>query len=185
METVAMLGFALTVLIGSYVQSVTGFAMGMIVVAIVGGLRIVDIPTLGASLSFLTILNVVLALRGDLQRVHKPLFLWLALGQLPAIFFGLQLMNWLDGNTRWLLELCLGLFIAAGGLSLSVRPQQRLCRSEFRVERRRRAGSADVSLPADVVVLCCSTAAGRQELAMDSSTVTGFLSWVESAPPVR
>ncbi len=123
METVAMLGFALTVLIGSYVQSVTGFAMGMIVVAIVGGLRIVDIPTLGASLSFLTILNVVLALRGDLQRVHKPLFLWLALGQLPAIFFGLQLMNWLDGNTRWLLELCLGLFIAAGGLSLSVRPQ--------------------------------------------------------------
>ena len=70
-------------------------------------------------------------------------------------------------------------------LSLSVRPQQRLCRSEFRVERRRRAGSADVSLPADVVVLCCSTAAGRQELAMEPSTVTGFLSWVESAPPVR
>ena len=70
-------------------------------------------------------------------------------------------------------------------LSLSVCPQQRLCRSGFRVERRRRAGSADVSLPADVVVLCCSTAAGRQELAMEPSTVTGFLSWVESAPPVR
>ena len=70
-------------------------------------------------------------------------------------------------------------------LSLSVRPQQRLCRSGFRVERRRRAGSADVSLPADVVVLCCSTAAGRQELAMEPATVTGFLSWVESAPPVR
>ena len=70
-------------------------------------------------------------------------------------------------------------------LSLSVRPQQRLCRSEFRVERRRRAGSADVSLPADVVVLCCSTAAGRQELAMEPSTVTGFLSWVESAPRGR
>ena len=70
-------------------------------------------------------------------------------------------------------------------LSLSVRPQQRLCRSEFQVEKRRRAGSADVSLPTDVVVLCCSTAAGRQELAMAPSTVTGFLSWVESAPPVR
>lgn len=70
-------------------------------------------------------------------------------------------------------------------VSLSVRPQQRLCRSEFRVESRRRAGADDVSLPADVVVLSCATALGPRELAMDSSTVTGFLSWVESAPPVR
>jgi hypothetical protein len=70
-------------------------------------------------------------------------------------------------------------------LSLSVRPQQRLCRSEFRVQGRRRAGADDVSLPEDVVVLTCSTAAGSRELAMEPSTVTGFLSWVESAPPVR
>ncbi len=70
-------------------------------------------------------------------------------------------------------------------LSLSVRPQQRLCRAEFRVQGRRRAGAEDVSLPEDVIVLSCATAAGPQELAMDTSTVTGFLSWVESAPPVR
>ena len=70
-------------------------------------------------------------------------------------------------------------------LSLSVRPQQRLCRAEFRVQGRRRAGAEDVALPDDVVVLSCATAAGPRELAMDPSTVTGFLSWVESAPPVR
>ncbi|MGY1760240.1 DUF2550 domain-containing protein [Geodermatophilus sp. SYSU D00779] len=70
-------------------------------------------------------------------------------------------------------------------LSLSVRPQQRLCRAEFRVQGRRRADAGDVALPDDVVVLSCATAAGPRELAMDPSTVTGFLSWVESAPPVR
>ena len=70
-------------------------------------------------------------------------------------------------------------------LSLSVRPQQRLCRSEFHVQGRRRAGVGDVALPEDVVVLSCDTAAGPRELAMDTSTVTGFLSWLESAPPVR
>jgi hypothetical protein len=70
-------------------------------------------------------------------------------------------------------------------LSLSVRPQQRLCRAEFRVQARRRADAGDLALPEDVVVLSCSTAAGPRELAMDTSTVTGFLSWVESAPPVR
>jgi hypothetical protein len=68
-------------------------------------------------------------------------------------------------------------------LSLSVRPQQRLCRAGFRIEGRRRAGRDDVVLPAEVVVLECRTDAGPQELAMESSTVTGFLSWVESAPP--
>jgi hypothetical protein len=69
------------------------------------------------------------------------------------------------------------------GLSLSVRPQQRFCRSELRVESRRPAGRDDLALPSDVVVLTCATAEGQRDLAMDRSTVTGFLSWTESAPP--
>ena len=69
------------------------------------------------------------------------------------------------------------------GLSLSVRPQQRLCRHEVRIERRRVAGRDDVALPDDVVVLTCATGSGPRELAMEPWTVTGFLSWVASAPP--
>ena len=69
------------------------------------------------------------------------------------------------------------------GLSLSVRPQERFCRSELRVDSRRAPGRADVSLPPDVVVVRCLTAGGPRELAMDPSTETGFLSWMESAPP--
>jgi hypothetical protein len=69
------------------------------------------------------------------------------------------------------------------GLSLSVRPQERYCRSVLRVDSRRPPGPEDQSLPSDVVVLRCDTADGPRELAMDPSTVTGFLSWMESAPP--
>ena len=69
-------------------------------------------------------------------------------------------------------------------LSLSVRPNQRLCRSEFQVDARRRPTREDHPLPADSVVLTCRTGAGPHELGMDVSTVTGFLSWIESAPPV-
>jgi len=69
------------------------------------------------------------------------------------------------------------------GLSLSVRPQDRLNRSELRVESRRSPGREDLALPSDVVVLMITTPEGPRELAMDNSTVTGFLSWVESAPP--
>jgi hypothetical protein len=71
------------------------------------------------------------------------------------------------------------------GLSLSVRPQERLCRAELVVASRRSPGRDDLALPSDVVVLECATSEGPRELAMDPSTVTGFLSWVESAPPVR
>jgi hypothetical protein len=67
-------------------------------------------------------------------------------------------------------------------LSLSVRPNHRLCRAELMVESRRPAGSDD---PDGTLVLECRTGAGTSELAMDTATVTGFLSWVESAPPVR
>jgi hypothetical protein len=70
-------------------------------------------------------------------------------------------------------------------LSLSVRPQHRLCRADLAVEGRRGATRNDVALPDDVVVLSCLTAAGPRDLAMDISTVTGFLSWVESAPRSR
>src|SRR5919107_4668390 len=50
-------------------------------------------------------------------------------------------------------------------LSLSVRPQQRLCRAEFRGQGRRRADAGGVALPDDVILLSCNTAAGPRELA--------------------
>jgi hypothetical protein len=92
------------------------------------------------------------------------------------------------GSTRW----SVGVAWYGGdtllwyrALSLAVRPQQRLCRASLRVEGQRRVAREDVALPPELVVLTCSTDTGTAELAMDASTVTGFLSWVESAPPVR
>lgn len=122
MELTSIFLFAVIVFVGSYVQAVAGFAMGMIIVAVAGGLRLMDVPTLTAVISLMTMLNVYIALRGQTHHVHRHLFKWLALGQLPAIFLGFQLMLWLDGNTRWLLELALGLFITVGGLSMFLRP---------------------------------------------------------------
>ena len=69
------------------------------------------------------------------------------------------------------------------GVSLAVRPHQRLSRAEIRVAARRGPGREDLALPSDVVVLAIATPEGPPELAMDTSTVTGFLSWMESAPP--
>jgi hypothetical protein len=91
------------------------------------------------------------------------------------------------GSSRWLVGVSWyggDMLLWYRGLSLAVRPHERLCRAELRVESRRSPGRDDLALPPDVVVLAIATPEGMRELAMDASTVTGFLSWVESAPPV-
>jgi hypothetical protein len=90
------------------------------------------------------------------------------------------------GSPRWLVGVAWyggDMLLWYRGLSLAVRPHERLCRAELRVESRRSPGRDDLALPSDVVVLAIATPEGPREMAMDSSTVTGFLSWVESAPP--
>ena len=122
MEVWSWLLFLATVLIGSYIQTVAGFAMAMLMAAIIGGFRVMDVPTLAAVISLVTIANVIFAIRGRVKEVQRRLFVWLALGQIPAIFLGLQFMTWLDDSSRWTLEIILGVFITVGGLSMYLRP---------------------------------------------------------------
>jgi len=50
------------------------------------------------------------------------LFTWIALGQVPAIYVGFQLVHYLDAQWRGVLELILGAFITVGGLSMLIKP---------------------------------------------------------------
>jgi hypothetical protein len=78
--------------------------------------------------------------------------------------------------------------------SLGLRPRRVLVRHNLKVEERRApAGPERVALPERWVVLNCSAVsrsaysrgreADRVEIALAESAVTGFLSWIESAPP--
>jgi len=123
MDASAWLIFLAAVFVGSYVQAVTGFAMGMIVIAVVGASGVIALPVLTAAASLITMVNVVIALRGHMNHLHKPLFVWLAAGQLPSIWIGVSLLTLLDADARWLLQLLLGAFITLGSLSMMVRPR--------------------------------------------------------------
>ena len=68
--------------------------------------------------------------------------------------------------------------------SLAPRPARTLSRRELTVlSRRRPAGGETLALLDGAVVLQCATDRGPVDLAMDPSAVTGFLAWLESAPP--
>lgn len=69
--------------------------------------------------------------------------------------------------------------------SLALGPRYAFSRQDLQVsERRQPAGPEAQIFPPEVAILRCkSAAAGEVELAMTTSAVTGFLSWLEAAPP--
>ena len=69
--------------------------------------------------------------------------------------------------------------------SLAFRPKRVLDREVLVVEERRRPdGPERLTMPSQWCILrCANGGAGEIEIAMAESTVTGFLSWLEAAPP--
>ncbi|MEY9871733.1 hypothetical protein ABH931_001206 [Streptacidiphilus sp. MAP12-33] len=68
--------------------------------------------------------------------------------------------------------------------SWAPRPRRVLQRSLIEVvERRTPQGQEELALLSGAVVLCCTHAGEPLELAMSEDALTGFLAWLEAAPP--
>ncbi|MFC6093334.1 DUF2550 domain-containing protein [Saccharothrix sp. BKS2] len=71
-------------------------------------------------------------------------------------------------------------------LSLRSGPDVLISREGFEIDDRREPTPAEAyAMPAGAVVLRCSGSRGEVEIAMGPDALTGFLSWLESAPPGR
>lgn len=68
--------------------------------------------------------------------------------------------------------------------SYAPRPRRNLERSAIEVlARRAPEGEEELALLSDSVVLTCAHQGVRLELAMSDDALTGFLAWLEAAPP--
>jgi hypothetical protein len=68
--------------------------------------------------------------------------------------------------------------------SYAIRPRRVLQRPAIEVlGRRDPQGSEELALLSDAVVLACGHRGARLELAMSDDALTGFLAWLEAAPP--
>jgi hypothetical protein len=68
--------------------------------------------------------------------------------------------------------------------SYAPRPRRTLERSAIEVlHRRMPQGQEELALLSDSVVLVCEHRGDRLELAMSDDALTGFLAWLEAAPP--
>jgi hypothetical protein len=68
--------------------------------------------------------------------------------------------------------------------SFALRPRRVLSRRSLAVESRRLPDSPELlALPENWVIVRCTSNHAPVEIAMAEATLTGFLSWIEAAPP--
>lgn len=71
-------------------------------------------------------------------------------------------------------------------VGVNTKPDRVIPRVGLEIESRRQPNASEsYAMPADATVLRCRGRDGELELAMDTDVLTGFLSWLESAPPGR
>ena len=114
--------FLVVVVLGALVQTLTGFAMGLIIMAGVALFNITDIAFAAAVVSFISLSNAGVALRHGYRYVDWLFVRRILLGLIPAMALGIVLLTYLSEHYYGLLKLLLGFVIILAGTSLMIAP---------------------------------------------------------------
>lgn len=115
--------FLMLVMLGAYVQTITGFAMGLL---IMGGVTILNLAPIGFSaavVSILSLLNTMLALRYSLKHVNWKTVGYTCAGLLPGLVVGFLLLGALSDSEYVWLRRILGIVIIIAGVLLTLKPE--------------------------------------------------------------
>jgi len=127
-EINTLLFFALVAL-GASVQTITGFAMGLIVIAGVTAFNIADISFSAAVVSFISLSNTLIALRHNHRHIDRHYLKWISLGLVPVLIGGVVLLDYLSDQYSNALRILLGIVIIVAGVSLMIAPAPYKARS--------------------------------------------------------
>lgn len=108
--------------LGSYIQTHTGFAFGLIVIGLSGALNLMPIPLLALLVSGLSLGNSTTALYGNQQHIHRSLLSWSMLGCLPGVVAGVWLLDFMSSEYQNALQLLLGVCILVCGVLMAYQP---------------------------------------------------------------
>lgn len=104
------------------VQTMTGFAMGLIVIGGVTVLGLAEIEVTAAVVSIISLVNTGVALRHTYKYVDPAYFRNICLGMLPLLIAGVLLLEYLQSESYVLLRTLLGIVIISAGIMLMLKP---------------------------------------------------------------
>lgn len=113
-----LLPFMAIIAVATYVQSVAGFALGMIVMGTVTTFNLVPIAFTSVVISFVTLINSIFILKGCMQQLNRRLVLLTVAGMLPGLMIGLTLLEYLSSEYSQILQNILGIAIIGAGISM-------------------------------------------------------------------
>ena len=125
METEALLTFLGLVALGSYVQTVSGFAIAMVIIGGATVLGLAPIAFTANVVSFVAMANILVAVHRLHSHIDRKIMLFGSTGVLLLTAAGLWLLNHLSVAAVDLLETLLGIVILASGAILVIRPHPR------------------------------------------------------------
>ncbi|WP_206052595.1 sulfite exporter TauE/SafE family protein [Neptunomonas marina] len=123
MDYTTLLIFSGIIAAATYVQTVTGFALGMIVMGAVTMLNLVPIAFTSVVISLVTLVNGLTAIKGERQALDRRRVGAVMIGIVPGLALGLYLLTFLSSTHQTLLHFALGLAIFVGGMLIMLRPE--------------------------------------------------------------
>lgn len=108
--------------LGSFVQALSGFALGLIVLGCVTLLNLAPISFTAAVISMISLANGGWVLARHPRSIQWSSAAWTLLGLVPAVGLGLALLARLDSDMPGLLRQLLGAVILVAGILLMLRP---------------------------------------------------------------
>ena len=121
LETNTLVFFAL-VAAGAVVQTVTGFSLGLIIIAGVTVLNIAEISFSAAVISLITFVNTIVALRNNRRHIDFNYVKRISLGLVPVLVVGVILLDYLSAKYYNFLQILLGIVIIGAGIMLMITP---------------------------------------------------------------
>lgn len=111
------------VTVASFVQALTGFALGLIVMGGATALALTPVSFTAAVISLFGMANGLWVLRTHHPHIHGPATVQLTGGMVPGVVLGLYVLHHFEGSAPVLLRHGLGVFLVIAGLALMARPQ--------------------------------------------------------------
>lgn len=122
MSLAALIGFLLLTGMAAYIQTLTGFAFGLIAMGGVGLTGLLSLPDAAMLVSALTLVNAVQMLLKGWRDVDWRKFGLVLVASWPFVFIGFHLLEWLAASRADLLRLALGFVIIVSSLQLARKP---------------------------------------------------------------
>lgn len=115
--------FLACVALATTVQSVTGFALALILLGLAGVLELAPLADVAHVATVLSLLNAAVALRGSRKSVDLAMLRATVPGAILGVAIGVALLAWLSANVVMGLRLLLGLVVIACAVIVLVRTE--------------------------------------------------------------